>query len=69
MKKIVFQLISKYSISSKYADDLYQIGLKNIMDNLEYYHDKTYTCESVLKELFIRGIESHIEKRKTQLLN
>lgn len=34
----------------------------DIRDNIEYYFDKTYTCESVLQELFVRGMISYIEK-------
>ena len=36
--------------------------IHNVYNNIEFYFDKKYTCESVIKELFIRGIKDHIEK-------
>ena len=43
---------------------LYKVGIDNVRDNIEFYYDKSYTCESVIKELFIRGIVDYIQKRK-----
>lgn len=40
---------------------LYKVGMENVKNNIEFYYDKTYTCESVIKELFIRGIINYIE--------
>jgi len=40
---------------------LYKVGMDNVKNNIEFYYDKTYTCESVIKELFIRGIINYIE--------
>jgi len=37
--------------------------MENVRDNIEFYFDKTFTCESVIKELFIRGIINYIEKK------
>lgn len=48
---------SKYDVSF-----LYKKGIDNIMSNIEFYFDKQYTCESVLSELFIRGIKEFLEK-------
>lgn len=45
-------------------DTLYNVGMDSVKDNIEFYFDKTYTCESVIKELFIRGVIDYIEKRK-----
>lgn len=45
-------------------DVLYKVGMDNVKENIEFYFDKTYTCESVIKELFIRGVISYIEKNK-----
>lgn len=42
---------------------LYKVGIDNVRENIEFYYDKTYTCESVIKELFIRGIIEYIEKK------
>jgi hypothetical protein len=58
-------LLKQKSLESKLdIDILYQVGMKNVIDNIEYYFDKQYTCESVLKELFERGVNKFIEKEK-----
>jgi hypothetical protein len=44
-------------------DVLYKVGMDNVKENIEFYFDKTYTCESVIKELFIRGILNYIQKK------
>jgi len=49
--------INKYNI-----DSLYLAGVKMIVDNIEFYYDKPYSCESVFKELFNRGILEEIKK-------
>ena len=38
--------------------------MDNVRENIEFYFDKTYTCESVIKELFIRGIINYIQQKK-----
>jgi hypothetical protein len=38
--------------------------LDNVRENIEFYYDKTYSCESVIKELFIRGIDNYIKNKK-----
>lgn len=43
---------------------LYQAGINNIMRNIEYYHDKPYTCQSVIQELFERGVIEKIKESK-----
>ena len=43
-------------------ETLYKVGIDNVRNNIEFYYDKTYTCESVIKELFIRGIINYIQK-------
>jgi hypothetical protein len=45
-------------------DTLYKVGMENVRENIEFYFDKPYTCESVIKELFIRGIINYIQKNK-----
>ena len=47
--------ITKYNI-----DMLYNAGILNIIDNLDFYYAKPYSCESVIKELFTRGGISQI---------
>jgi hypothetical protein len=66
MKQLVKELLSERNIESKnfHVDTLYKVGMENVRDNIEFYFDKTYTCESVIKELFIRGVISYIEKNK-----
>ena len=66
MKQLVKELLSERNIESKnfHVDALYKVGMENVRDNIEFYFDKTYTCESVIKELFIRGVISYIEKNK-----
>jgi hypothetical protein len=41
---------------------LYKAGMDNVKDNIEFYFDKKYSCESVITELFTRGVISYIEK-------
>jgi hypothetical protein len=64
MKQVIKELLSERNIESKnfHVDTLYKVGMENVRDNIEFYFDKTYTCESVIKELFIRGVLSYIEK-------
>jgi len=45
-------------------EKLYKAGMENVRNNIEYYFDKQYTCESVLQELFVRGMISYINERK-----
>jgi hypothetical protein len=60
----VKELLDKKNVEYKNfpVERLYKAGMDNIRDNIEYYFDKTYTCESVLQELFVRGMISYIEK-------
>lgn len=66
MKHKIKEILSERNIDVRnYAiDTLYNAGLENVRDNIEFYFDKTYTCESVIKELFVRGIIKYIEKIK-----
>jgi hypothetical protein len=66
MKQIIKELLSERNIESKnfHVDTLYKVGMENVRDNIEFYFDKTYTCESVIKELFIRGVLNYIERNK-----
>ena len=52
--------ITKYNI-----DMLYNAGILNIINNLDFYYDKPYSCESVIKELFTRGVISQIKKTQS----
>jgi len=64
--KIYTLLIQKNLDINKYnIDKLYQAGINNILINIEFYHDKPYTCESVIKELFNRGVLEEIKKSQS----
>ena len=62
------QLLSERNIESKNfpVETLYKVGMDNVRDNIEFYFDKPYTCESVIQELFIRGIVDYIESKRYQ---
>lgn len=64
MKKPIYQFLNDKNLNlKKYSnEDLYNAGIKGIIDNIDYYFDKEYTCESVLKQLFTIGIKDYIEK-------
>jgi hypothetical protein len=62
IQKVYGILREKNIDSNKFnIDILCDAGLRNIINNVEFYYDKPYSCESVLKELFTRGV---IEKIK-----
>jgi len=66
MKHMINSFLLERNVERKnFSDDiLYKVGMDNVRNNIEFYYDKTYTCESVIKELFIRGIIDYIQKRK-----
>jgi hypothetical protein len=66
MKHRIKELLIERNVDVKNfsLDTLYKVGINNVRENIEFYYDKTYTCESVIKELFIRGIIDYIEKSK-----
>ena len=66
MKHMINSFLLERNVENKnFSDDiLYKVGMDNVRNNIEFYYDKTYTCESVIKELFIRGIIDYIQKRK-----
>lgn len=63
MKQLINNLLIERNIERKNftLDVLYLAGMENVKNNIEYYFDKTYSCESVIKELFIRGIIKYID--------
>jgi hypothetical protein len=69
MKQKVYNILMERNMdSSKFNIDLLcQAGINNIISNLEFYYDKPYTCESVLKELFRRGVMEQIKKTQSKL--
>lgn len=67
MKQIILNLLLQNNIESDRfnLEILYKAGMDNIMNNIEYYYDKPYTCNSVIKELFEKGVINKI--KETQL--
>jgi hypothetical protein len=67
MKQKVLNILNEKNLDyTKYnIDKLYQAGLENIINNIEFYYDKPYSCESVLKELFKRGVLDGIKKTQS----
>jgi len=65
MKHKIKEILSERNVSVENfpLETLYKVGMDNVKENIEFYFDKTYTCESVIKELFIRGIINYIQKR------
>ncbi len=66
MKHMIKELLSERNvdIGNNSIEILYNVGIENVKNNIEFYYDKTFTCESVIKELFIRGIIKFIENNK-----
>ena len=64
MKQVILNILIQNNLDSKVynIDKLYQAGIDNIINNIEYYYDKPYTCNSVLKELFERGVIKKIKE-------
>lgn len=60
------QLLNERKVETKNfpVETLYKVGMKNVKQNIEFYFDKPYTCESVIKELFVRGIIDYINNNK-----
>jgi hypothetical protein len=59
VQNIIHQKSRESSISE---EELYKHGMKYVIDNIEFYFDKPYSCESVLLELFERGIHTFIQQ-------
>ena len=66
MKQIIITLLIQRNIdvSRCNIEYLYQSGINNVIRNLEYYYDKPYSCESVIKELFEKGVIEKIDSKK-----
>jgi len=64
MRHLIQELLRQRNVKNFSVDDLYKVGMENVKQNIEFYYDKTYTCESVIKELFIRGVVNYIDKNK-----
>lgn len=61
MVQKIKEILTERNINSSISvETLYKVGMDNVKDNIEFYFDKTYTCESVIKELFIRGVIDYI---------
>lgn len=64
MKEKIYIILSQRNIdiATVNIDILYKAGIKKIVENIEFYYDKPYSCESVFKELFDRGVIEEIKK-------
>jgi hypothetical protein len=64
MKQIIINLLVQRNLEIKRynLDVLYQAGINNILKNIEFYYDKPYSCNSVLKELFERGVIEELKE-------
>lgn len=64
MKQIIYKILIQRNLDVKRfnLESLYQAGIENIIINIEYYYDKPYSCDSVIKELFESGVISKIKK-------
>jgi len=69
MKQRILNILRERNLDTKRfnVEILYKAGINNIVDNIEFYIDKPYTCESVLKELYKRGVLEQIEKTQSRL--
>ena len=64
MKKILLNILESKQIelSEKRFDIVYKAGVNNIISNLDYYHNKPYSCKSVLMTLFEEGVLKELQK-------
>lgn len=64
MKHKIKEILSERNVSIENLplETLYKVGIENVRENIEFYFDKSFTCESVIKELFIRGIINYIKQ-------
>ena len=67
MNQTLHSFITQKSLECKEDSKLlYDKGMEYLLQNIEYYFDKPYSCDTVLKELFERGINNFIKQNKTQ---
>lgn len=67
MKHKVVEILKERGIDFKNQpiEQLYYVGMENVKSEIEFYFDKPFTCESVIKELFIIGIKKYLAKQTT----
>lgn len=65
MKHRIKELLTERNVNVENfpLDTLYKVGMENVKANIEFYFDKPFTCESVIKELFVRGIIDYIRQK------
>jgi hypothetical protein len=65
VKQKVYNILREKNIDYKKfnIDTLCDAGINNIVNNIEFYFDKPYSCESVFKELFTRGVINYINSK------
>lgn len=52
----------RVELSKDRFEKVYQAGVNNIISNLDYYHNKPYTCKSVIQTLFEEGVLKELQK-------
>jgi hypothetical protein len=64
MRKILLTILEskQVELSNKRFELVYQAGINNIISNLDYYHNKPYSCKSVLMTLFEEGVLKELQK-------
>lgn len=65
MRQMILRILQERNMDFKNHELLYKAGLDNIISNIEFYFDKPYTCESVFRELFRRGVINEIKKTQS----
>lgn len=67
MKHLIPEILRERNLANQdfSSDKLYQVGIEAVRNGIEFYYDKSFSCESVIKELFIRGIVEYIQTKKT----
>jgi hypothetical protein len=65
MKQKILEILTERKVETENIpiEVLYKVGMDNVRQNIEFYFDKKFSCESVIKELFIRGIVRYIDKK------
>jgi hypothetical protein len=66
MKQMIFKILAEKNLEPKNLEPLYEAGMRNIVSQIEFYFDKPYTCESVFKELFRRGVMEELKNQSHQ---
>ena len=69
MKQRIYSILREHNLDCEMynIDLLYKVGIDNIICNLDFYYDKPYACDSVIRELFTRGVIDYVTKKTKSL--